>query len=75
MAMMRILAGALLALSAAELAYADEATNVRVPSKAVASVNAPATNVVLVHGGTTDGSGWKDVFQLLRAKELMVTIV
>jgi pimeloyl-ACP methyl ester carboxylesterase len=38
-------------------------------------VSAGATNVVLVHGGTTDGSGWKDVFQILRAKGVAVTVV
>lgn len=66
MAMMRILAGLLLALSVAGPAYADGATSVQVPNKVVASANAPATNVVLVHGGTTDGSGWKDMPLYLR---------
>jgi pimeloyl-ACP methyl ester carboxylesterase len=37
--------------------------------------NADATNVVLVHGGTTDGSGWKDVHDILRARGLAVTVV
>ncbi|CAN7473496.1 alpha/beta hydrolase [Rhizobium sp. LjRoot98] len=37
--------------------------------------NADATNVVLVHGGTTDGSGWKQVHDILRAKGLVVTVV
>jgi pimeloyl-ACP methyl ester carboxylesterase len=75
MAMKRFLAGALLALSAAAPAYADGPANAQGPSKIVASPVSRATNVVLVHGGTTDGSGWKDVFQLLKAKGLTVTIV
>ncbi|MGO3126203.1 MAG: alpha/beta fold hydrolase [Advenella sp.] len=44
-------------------------------AKAVESINAGATNVVLVHGGTTDGSGWKAVHDILRAKGLAVTVV
>ncbi|WP_430256829.1 alpha/beta fold hydrolase [Neorhizobium sp. DAR64872/K0K18] len=39
-----------------------------------ASADGP-TNVVLVHGGTTDGSGWKGVHDILRAKGLAVTVV
>lgn len=61
--MMRVLASALLVLSLSGPASAD------------GPANAGATNVVLVHGGTTDGSGWKDVFQILRAKGLAVTVV
>jgi pimeloyl-ACP methyl ester carboxylesterase len=63
MTMMRLLAGALLALA------------VSGPASAMGPANAGATNVVLVHGGTTDGSGWKDVFHILRAKGLAVTVV
>ncbi|MFN7023077.1 MAG: alpha/beta hydrolase [Pseudorhizobium sp.] len=63
MTMMRLLARALLVLSISGPAGANW------PAKA------GATNVVLVHGGTTDGSGWKDVFQILWAKGLAVTVV
>ncbi|MBP2463690.1 MULTISPECIES: alpha/beta hydrolase [unclassified Rhizobium] len=69
MTMKRLLAGALLALAISGPAKADGT------AKVAGSVNAGATNVVLVHGGTTDGSGWKDVFQILRAKGLAVTVV
>lgn len=57
MTMIRLLAGALLALSMSGFACAD------------------ATNVVLVHGATTGGSGWKDVHDILRMKGLAVTVV
>ncbi|WP_244448003.1 alpha/beta hydrolase [Neorhizobium vignae] len=67
--MRRLLASALLVLSISRPASADG------PAKVVGSANAAATNVVLVHGGTTDGSGWKDVYHILRAKGLAVTIV
>ncbi|MBZ8131950.1 hypothetical protein [Afifella sp. IM 167] len=53
MSMMRTLAATLLALSVAGPAYAEGPANAQVPDKVVASANAPATNVVLVHGGTT----------------------
>lgn len=72
--MMRNLAAALLVLSVAGPAY-DGFANAQVPDKVATSATAPASNVVLVHGGTTDGSGWKDVFEILRAKGLTVTIV
>ncbi|WP_245571414.1 alpha/beta hydrolase [Neorhizobium alkalisoli] len=75
MSMMRNLAAALLVLSVAGPAYAEGSANAQAPNKGVASATAPASNVVLVHGGTTDGSGWKDVFQILRAKGLTVTVV
>ncbi len=75
MSMMRTLAAALLSLSITSPAYAEGPTNAQTPDKGVASASAPASNVVLVHGGTTDGSGWKDVFEILRAKGLTVTIV
>lgn len=71
----RLLVGALLALSLAVPAYADALSGTQIPSKIAATSNAAAKNVVLVHGGTTDGSGWKDVFELLKAKGLTVTIV
>ena len=70
----RLLIGALLALSLAVPAYADGLAGAEVPSKSVAASNVAAKNVVLVHGGTTDGSGWKDVFELLKARGLTVTI-
>ncbi|MBU1316370.1 MAG: alpha/beta hydrolase [Alphaproteobacteria bacterium] len=61
--MMRLLASALFVLSVSGPASAD------------GPASAGAGNVVLVHGGTTDGSGWKDVFHILRAKGLAVTVV
>lgn len=75
MSMMKTLAAALLALSVAGPAYAEGPANAQAPDNVVASATAPANNVVLVHGGTTDGSGWKAVFEILRAKGLTVTIV
>jgi pimeloyl-ACP methyl ester carboxylesterase len=36
---------------------------------------ADATNVVLVHGATMDGSGWRAVYDLLKAKGLAVSVV
>jgi len=75
MSMMRTLVAVLLALSVAGPAYAEGPANAQAPDKVVASAPAPASNVVLVHGGTTDGSGWKDVFEILRAKGLTVTVV
>lgn len=57
--MMRLLASALLVLSISGPASADGPANVQGPAKVVGSANAGATNVVLVHGGTTDGSGWR----------------
>ena len=35
----------------------------------------PARNVVLVHGGFVDGSGWEGVYQSLRNKDLVPSIV
>ena len=75
MAMTRIWIGALLVLSVAGPAYANKPASVLGSSKVVVNPVSSATNVVLVHGGTTGGSGWKDVFQLLNAKGLTVTIV
>jgi pimeloyl-ACP methyl ester carboxylesterase len=34
-----------------------------------------ATNVVLVHGGFVDGSGWEGVYQLLTKKGYKVSVV
>jgi pimeloyl-ACP methyl ester carboxylesterase len=39
------------------------------------AVMADASNVVLVHGATVDGSGWRDVYNLLKAKGLSVSVV
>jgi pimeloyl-ACP methyl ester carboxylesterase len=40
------------------------------------TVNAPAVkNVVLVHGGFVDGSGWEGVYKILKKKGYTVTIV
>jgi len=39
------------------------------------AVMADAKNVVLVHGATVDGSGWRDVYNLLKAKGLSVSVV
>lgn len=36
---------------------------------------ADATNVVLVHGATMDASGWRPVYDILRAKGLKVSVV
>ncbi|MBY5393286.1 alpha/beta hydrolase (plasmid) [Rhizobium johnstonii] len=36
---------------------------------------ADARNVVLVHGATMDGSGWKQVYDILKAKGLSVSVV
>jgi len=41
----------------------------------MAAVAAPAKNVVLVHGGFVDGSGWKGVYDALTKKGYKVTIV
>jgi len=35
----------------------------------------PARNVVLVHGGFVDGSGWEGVYQALRNQDLVPSIV
>lgn len=75
MSMMTTLTAGLLAMSVAVPAYAEGRANAQAPDQVVASVGTSASNVVLVHGGTTDGSGWKDVFEILRLKGLAVTIV
>jgi pimeloyl-ACP methyl ester carboxylesterase len=36
---------------------------------------AEAKNVVLVHGGFVDGSGWQGVYQILKKDGFMVSIV
>ncbi|MEI2298423.1 alpha/beta fold hydrolase [Ensifer sp. MJa1] len=56
----RILAATLLALVAAPLGQA---------------LADPVKNVVIVHGALADGSGWRQVFDLLTAKGFNVTIV
>jgi pimeloyl-ACP methyl ester carboxylesterase len=40
-----------------------------------ASSDYAATNVVLVHGGFADGSGWEGVYRLLRSKGFSVSVV
>ena len=44
---------------------------------AISQTNAPAgvTNVVLVHGGFVDGSGWEGVYKALKRRGYNVTIV
>lgn len=39
------------------------------------STNPEARNVVLVHGGFVDGSGWRGVYELLRADGYRVSVV
>ncbi|HYN07313.1 MAG TPA: alpha/beta hydrolase [Vicinamibacterales bacterium] len=41
----------------------------------MAQPNSGTANVVLVHGGFVDGSGWKDVYAILRKKGYSVTVV
>lgn len=40
-----------------------------------AAITAPAKNVVLVHGGFADGSGWRKVYSILKKDGYNVTIV
>jgi pimeloyl-ACP methyl ester carboxylesterase len=42
---------------------------------APAAIAAPAHNVILVHGAFADGSGWKGVYDRLKAKGYKVSIV
>jgi len=35
----------------------------------------PAANIVLVHGGFVDGSGWRPVYDLLRQDGYSVSVV
>jgi pimeloyl-ACP methyl ester carboxylesterase len=37
--------------------------------------NSKVSNIVLVHGGFVDGSGWKSVYTILKAKGFSVSIV
>ena len=37
--------------------------------------NSKSTNVVLVHGGFVDGSGWEAVYRSLRKDGYAVTVV
>jgi len=39
------------------------------------NTSADANNVVLVHGGLVDGSGWKDVYKALKKDGYTVSIV
>jgi hypothetical protein len=39
------------------------------------STQAPAKNVVLVHGGFVDGSGWQGVYNILTKDGYHVTVV
>src|SRR6187551_3351865 len=40
-----------------------------------AASKSAASNVVLVHGGFVDGSGWQPVYRLLRKEGLSVSVV
>ena len=40
-----------------------------------ASSGSPVKNVVLVHGGFVDGSGWEGVYKILKKNGFNVTIV
>lgn|SRR5690606_6718630 len=71
MTMIRVLAGAILALSISGVSRADEPST----TEDTAATSAGATNVVLVHGATTQGWGWKEVHDILRSKGLKVTVV
>lgn len=71
----KLLAGSLFALSIPVAANARSIPNAQVPAQDIRSAKVGATNVVLVHGGTTDGSGWKNVFDILQKKGLAVTVV
>ena len=35
----------------------------------------PVDNIILVHGGFVDGSGWEGVYKILKSKGYNVTIV
>ncbi|HEX7851740.1 MAG TPA: alpha/beta hydrolase, partial [Sphingomonas sp.] len=45
------------------------------PANAGADKTAPVKSVVLVHGGFVDGSGWMDVYKILKKDGYKVTIV
>src|SRR3977135_3750008 len=42
---------------------------------AVPALAAPVKNIVLVHGGFVDGSGWKGVYDILRKDGYDVSVV
>ena len=46
-----------------------------VGSMATAQTNATVKNIVLVHGAFADGSGWENVYKILKARGYNVTIV
>ena len=46
-----------------------------VPANAGADKAAPVKSIVLVHGGFVDGSGWLDVYKILKKDGYKVTIV
>lgn len=45
------------------------------PAIASAKADAPVKSIVLVHGGFVDGSGWQDVYKILKTDGYDVTIV
>lgn len=46
-----------------------------VPATAIAKDSAPVKSIVLVHGAFADGSGWMDVYKILKKDGYDVTIV
>jgi len=50
-------------------------TNSKMLPAARDEMSAPVTSVVLVHGGFVDGSGWMDVYKILKKDGYNVTIV
>lgn len=46
-----------------------------VPATAIAKDSAPVKSIVLVHGAFADGSGWMDVYKILKKDGYNVTIV
>lgn len=59
----------------ATLFAATAAFGIIAASPAAQAANERINNVVLVHGGFVDGSGWEQVYKLLSAKGYNVTIV
>src|ERR1700754_2549362 len=57
------------------LAAADSIALGPAPAAAQDRTSAPAKSVVLVHGGFVDGSGWMDVYKILKKDGYKVTIV
>src|SRR5258708_3288131 len=45
------------------------------PKETTMSTTSPVRNVVLVHGGFVDGSGWQSVYDLLVADGYRVSVV